>query len=59
MHGGVSTGPVTAEGRKRCAEAKTVHGWETKAARDYRARKFREMKALMSLLDGRFRIYIF
>ena len=54
MHGGASTGPVTAEGRKRCAEAKTVHGWETRAARDYRARKFREMKALVSWLDGRF-----
>ena len=54
MRGGASTGPVTAEGRKRCAEAKTVHGWETRVARDYRARKFREMKALMSLLNGRF-----
>ena len=52
MHGGASTGPVTAEGRKRCAEAKTVHGWETRAARDYRARKFREMKALVILLHG-------
>ena len=43
MHGGASTGPVTAEGR-------TVHGWETRAARDYRARKFRELKALNKLL---------
>ena len=54
MHGGASTGPVTAEGRKRCAEAKTVHGWETRAVRDYRARKFREMKVLVSLLDCSF-----
>ena len=52
MHGGASTGPITAEGRKRCAEAKTVHGWETRAARDYRARKFREMKALASILGN-------
>jgi len=50
VHGGASTGPVTAAGRKRCAEARTVHGWETRAARDYRARKFREMKALNKLL---------
>jgi len=50
MHGGASTGPVTAEGRKRCAEARTSHGWETRAARDYRARKFRELKALNKLL---------
>lgn len=50
MHGGASTGPVTAEGRKRCAAGKTVHGLETRAARDYRARKFREMKALNKLL---------
>ena len=49
-HGGHSRGPITAEGRKRCAEARTVHGWETRAARDYRARKFREMKALNKLL---------
>ena len=54
MHGGASTGPVTADGRKRCAEARTVHGWETRAARHYRARKFKEMKAMMSWLGGRF-----
>jgi hypothetical protein len=53
MHGGRSSGPITAEGRKRCAEARTVHGWETRAVRDYRARKFREMKALRRLLYDR------
>ena len=41
-----STGPVTEDGRKRCAIAKTVHGYETRAAREYRAKKFRELKAL-------------
>ena len=50
MHGGVSTGPRTAEGRKRCAAAKTVHGWETRALRKTRAEKFREMKALLKLI---------
>ena len=46
FHGGKSTGPVTDDGRKRCAIAKTVHGYETRAAREYRAGKFRELKAL-------------
>ena len=32
-HGGLSTGPKTAEGRQRIAEAQTVHGRDTKAAR--------------------------
>ena len=46
FHGGKSTGPATEDGRKRCAIAKTVHGYETRAAREYRAKKFRELKAL-------------
>ena len=50
VHGGASTGPVTAEGRKRCAKAKFVHGWETRPIRKARAEKFREMKKLMKLL---------
>ena len=45
-HGGKSTGPKTEQGRKRCAVAKTVHGYETRAAREFRAKKFRELKAL-------------
>lgn len=32
-HGGLSTGPKTAEGRQRIADAQTVHGRDTKAAR--------------------------
>ncbi len=32
-HGGRSTGPKTAAGRKRCAQAKTIHGRETREAR--------------------------
>ena len=50
MHGGVSTGPVTAEGRKRCAKAKFVHGWETRPIREARAEKFREMKELYDFI---------
>ncbi len=29
-HGGLSTGPKTKEGRTRCADAKTIHGRETR-----------------------------
>ena len=29
-----------------CAEAKTVHGWETRALRETRAEKLRELREL-------------
>ena len=37
FHGGKSTGPKTQAGRQRCAEAKTIHGNETRAARTERS----------------------
>ena len=37
IHGGLSTGPKTKAGRQRCAEAKTVHGRETREARTDRS----------------------
>jgi hypothetical protein len=37
FHGGRSTGPRTAEGKQRCADAKTVHGRETRKARTERS----------------------
>ena len=55
IHGGVSTGPRTSEGRKRCAAAKTLHGWEARELRKKRAEKFREMKLLYNVskaVDG-------
>jgi hypothetical protein len=33
FHGGASTGPKTEAGRQRCAEAKTLHGRETRQIR--------------------------
>jgi hypothetical protein len=36
-HGGKSTGPKTEAGRQRCAEAKTIHGNETRKARKERS----------------------
>ena len=50
VHGGASTGPRTEQGRKRCAAAKTAHGWETRELRKKRAEKFREMKAWVKFL---------
>lgn len=49
-HGGASTGPRTATGRARCAEAKTIHGRETRAIRARRAVKMRELRALERLM---------
>lgn len=44
-HGGLSTGPKTAEGRARCAAAKTLHGRETRAAREQRRELMRAIRA--------------
>jgi hypothetical protein len=46
FHGGKSTGPKTEVGKKRCALAKTVHGWETRAIRRRRSEKLAELKSL-------------
>ena len=35
-HGGKSTGPKTPAGRQRCADARTIHGNETRQARTER-----------------------
>ena len=36
-HGGASTGPKTQTGRQRCADARTIHGNETRQARTERS----------------------
>ncbi|MDA9771209.1 hypothetical protein N9D02_09265 [Emcibacteraceae bacterium] len=41
-----SIGPTTKAGKERCVAAKTVHGWQTRKKREYRAEKFRELKEL-------------
>ena len=48
-HGGRSTGPRTAEGRARCAAAKTVHGRETRAARRELSEELVHLAALEEL----------
>jgi len=49
VHGGRSTGPRTAEGRQRCADAKTVHGRETRAIRKSRQASLIRMAGLEAL----------
>ena len=48
-HGGLSTGPKTEQGRKRCAEAKTIHGRETREIRAAKSRKSAELHRLVNL----------
>ena len=50
FHGGKSAGPVTEQGRKRCAAAKTIHGRETRAKRRVRATKLGELRDLEKLM---------
>ena len=49
FHGGASTGPRTEQGRQRCAEAKTIHGNETRKARTERAEGMRRLRKLEDL----------
>ena len=52
-HSELPKGPRTPEGRQRCAEAKTIHGFETRQARTERAlgmRRLRELEDLGHLL---------
>jgi hypothetical protein len=56
MHGGLSTGPRTAEGRARCAAARRTHGFysaEIVALRRAGAAYCRRMDALVAALRAR------
>ena len=50
FHGGKSTGPVTSLGKRRCAEAKTIHGRETRSIRNKRSQKLAEIKFFFNLI---------
>ena len=50
FHGGKSTGPITLEGKRSCAEAKTIHGRETRAIRTKRSQNLAELKFYFKLL---------
>jgi hypothetical protein len=54
FHGGRSTGPKTAEGRRRIADVQTIHGRDTKAARLERSRgslRLAQLEDAMHVLD--------
>jgi hypothetical protein len=56
MHGGLSTGPRTAEGRARCAAARRIHGFysaETTALRRAAAAHCRRMDAIFAAVTVR------
>jgi hypothetical protein len=46
---GLSRGPLTEEGRAKCAAAKTIHGRETRQKRAYRSTKMAELYELEML----------
>jgi len=48
-HSELPEGPRTPEGRKRCAAAKTIHGFETRKARAERAQGMRRLRELEDL----------
>jgi hypothetical protein len=48
-HGGRSTGPRTAEGRARCAAAKTIHGHDTRQTRRELSARLTHLRALEEL----------
>ena len=50
-HGGLSCGPITKEGRKRCSDAKLIHGGGTRAIRAARPAKMAELKVLEKIIE--------
>ena len=48
-HGGLSTGPNTEAGRLRCAEAKTIHGRESRETRNERSLASARLAVLESI----------
>ena len=55
VHGGLSRGPITADGRARCAAAKTVHGRETRAKREQASKASKAVRTasiMLSLIEN-------
>jgi len=55
VHGGKSRGPITADGRARCAAAKLIHGRETRAKREQASKASKAVRAasiMLSLLEN-------
>lgn len=56
FHGGLSTGPRTQEGRNRCAQAKLVHGRETRQMRDNHREAMARLKLYAQILGVQWRM---
>ncbi len=54
-HGGLSTGPITKHGKLRCAQAKTVHGKDTRADRQVNRLAIKRLKLYAQILGVPFR----
>src|ERR1700675_5100780 len=52
LHGGLSTGPKTAEGIQRIKRASTRHGWYSQAAKAERAEARQVLRRLQALIRG-------
>ena len=55
VHGGKSQGPITADGRARCAAAKLIHGRETRAKREQASKASKAVRTasiMLSLLEN-------
>lgn len=52
FHGGHSFGPASDDGRQRCAQARTIHGTETKAARQQRSLESAAVAVLETVAAG-------
>ena len=55
FHGGLSTGPRTDEGKLRCAQAKTMHGKDTRADRQVNRLAMKRLRLYAQLLGVPFR----
>jgi hypothetical protein len=55
FHGGMSTGPATNEGKLRCAQAKTVHGNETRKDRQVHRLAMKRLRLYAQILGVPFR----
>jgi hypothetical protein len=54
-HGVISTGPSTLEGKLRCAQAKTIHGNDTRADRLVNRLAMKRLKLYAHILGVPFR----
>lgn len=56
FHGGLSTGPRTQKGRNRCAQAKLVHGRQTKEMRQNHREVMSQLKLYAQILGVQWRM---